>query len=380
MILSVEVISFRHIIIIYKEIIFSEICHKNFLCSHWESSHHSYRDEDYAGTRDFTCTLLSSCDHRNASSDYPLVTNSGSRRCHPDPFKRRACGGCPQHAKFCHGRCHMNIQCFSFGAGGCKSTPYYEGAGSTCSQQAMEAQENDCSAQCVDITSSSGASSCQDCITSNIEDYCQYSSGNLCWFCGESVLEKWVQCHSSDLGSVATVDCIEQAIVPRCGKCVCALLCYWSPEGDLCRSCQEQPQFDDHFPHNQHCPQGWVYSESSSTCFRAYTNPKPWKFAVSFCESGGGYLAQPQSTDTMYAAMEAINLLGGNGKYWLGGEENGKYEYNLKVCCSFNQSHILLNINMQETPLSGLEATPLWIIKTGTMGSQYQVTLITSST
>ena len=189
-----------------------------------------------------------------------------------------------------------------------------------------------------------------------------------------------MQCHSLDLGSVATVDCIEQAIVPRCGKCVCALLCYWSPEGDLCRSCQEQPQFDDHFPHNQHCPQGWVYSESSSTCFRAYTNPKPWKFAVRFCESGGGYLAQPQSTDTMYAAMEAINLLGGNGKYWLGGEENGKYEYNLKVCCSFNQSHILLNINMQETPLSGLEATPLWIIKTGTMGSQYQVTLITSST
>merc|ERR1712069_94130 len=109
-----------------------------------------------------------------------------------------------------------------------------------------------------------GAAACQQCLTNIIDPSCQLLSGAACWYCGGSILEKWRQCSSSDLSSVAMIDCISQATVPSCRSCVCTLLCYWSPSDDLCRSCLDQPQLASLFHHHQHCPHGWVYSEVSS--------------------------------------------------------------------------------------------------------------------
>ena len=44
-------------------------------------------------------------------------------------------------------------------------------------------------------------------------------------------------------------------------------------------------------------------------------------FAKSFCENGGGNLAQPKTTSTIQAVLEAVNLLGAGGLHWLGGQE-----------------------------------------------------------
>ena len=121
-----------------------------------------------------------------------------------------------------------------------------------------------------------------------------------------------------------TINCISQAIVPSCSECVCTLLCYWSPTEDLCTSCLDQPQLASLFLHHQQCPQGWVYSEESSSCVKAYNQMKPWKFAKSFCENGGGILAQPKSTSTIQDVLEAVNLLGEGGLHWLGGQQSGE--------------------------------------------------------
>ena len=117
------------------------------------------------------------------------------------------------------------------------------------------------------------------------------------------------------------IDCISQAVVPSCSTCVCTLLCYWSPTGDLCTSCLDQPQLASLFLHHQHCPQGWVYSATSSSCLKAFNQEKPWKFAKSFCENGGGILAQPKSTSTIQTVLEAINLQAVGGVFWVGGKE-----------------------------------------------------------
>ena len=63
--------------------------------------------------------------------------------------------------------------------------------------------------------------------------------------------------------AVNTINCITQAIVPSCRSCVCTLLCYWSPTGDLCTSCLDQPQHASLLLHHQQCPQGGVYSAAS---------------------------------------------------------------------------------------------------------------------
>ena len=51
---------------------------------------------------------------------------------------------------------------------------------------------------------------------------------------------------------------------------------------------------------------------------------KPWNFAKSFCENGGGILAQPKTTSTIQAVLEAVNLLGAGGLHWLGGQQSGE--------------------------------------------------------
>ena len=296
----------------------SELCHQNFLCSHWQSSHHSFNDETFVGTRIFTCLLLYSCEAPlSTSSEYPLVTNSGSRVCNPDPFRRRPCSACPPTRKFCHGRCpYNNIRGAKCLFAICSKNPYREDIGSTCSQLAMEAEKYECSEHCEDISS---PSSCQDCITNSIDENCEHSSGASCWYCGGTIIEKWRQCSNPGLDSIAVVECIEQAIVPGCSQCICTLLCYWSPTGALCKSCLHQPELAHYFLHHQSCPQGWVYSASSSSCFKAFNLRKTWSYANSFCQSGGGRLAQTKSS--IQGVLEGINLLQEAGLFWVGGKE-----------------------------------------------------------
>ena len=95
----------------------SVLCHQNFFCSYWQSSHTSYRInnnyiEDNANfnptPQEFTCLLLTSCEPRSTSEAYPTITNSGERTCLPDPFKRQKCGGCSCERPWCHGRCYLN--------------------------------------------------------------------------------------------------------------------------------------------------------------------------------------------------------------------------------------------------------------------------------
>ena len=103
--------------------IISALCHQNIFCYYWQSSHHSFKDENYApADRVFTCLLLSSCEPRT-SLDYPTITNSGERTCLPDVFKRRKCKGCPCHRPWCHGRCVFDRACYF---APCSDSPYKE--------------------------------------------------------------------------------------------------------------------------------------------------------------------------------------------------------------------------------------------------------------
>ena len=313
----------NYLTISYEWLQFSDLCNKNFLCSHWQSSHHTFEDEEYTGTRVFSCLLLTSCNPQSTSSSYPIVTNSGNRFCLPNPFKRRPCQpACPRSRKFCHGRCvHGGMRCFF---APCSKSPYKEDAGSSCSQLAMETEENECRGQCADISSGNGISSCQSCLVANLPQSCGEQSGATCWYCSGLVLEKWKQC-SSHQDPVSTINCIKQGLGSGCTECVCTLVCYWEADGDICRSCIEQPQLSTLFNNHQYCPKGWVYSSSSSKCFKVFTDSKPWKFASRFCQNGGGILAQPKTDSIINAVLEAISLQGSIGKYWIGGKETGQF-------------------------------------------------------
>ena len=187
-----------------------------------------------------------------------------------------------------------------------------------------ESQEGNCRAQCCDLATEEGAAACQQCLEENIPASCQDLSGAGCWSCSGLVLDKWRLCADSNLTAVDTINCITSAVLPSCRSCVCTLLCYWSPSDDLCTSCQDQPQHATLFLHHQHCPQGWVFSAASSSCLKTFNQEKPWSFAKSFCENGGGALAQPKTTSTIQAVLEAVNLLGAGGLHWLGGQQSGE--------------------------------------------------------
>ena len=128
---------------------------------------------------------------------------------------------------------------------------------------------------------------------------------------------------ASTATAVGTINCITSDLLPSCRRCVCTLLCYWSPTDDLCKACQIHPQLASLFLNQQHCPQGWVFSASSSTCLKSYDQRKPWKYAAKFCEDGGGRLAQPTSTASIQTVLESINMVATEGQYWLGARENG---------------------------------------------------------
>ena len=55
-----------------------------------------------------------------------------------------------------------------------------------------------------------------------------------------------------------------------------------------------------------------------------FNREKPWSFAKSFCENGGGILAQPKTISTIQTVLEDVNLLGEGGLYWLGGQQSGE--------------------------------------------------------
>merc|ERR1712079_737210 len=73
--------------------------------------------------------------------------------------------------------------------------------------------------------------------------------------------------------------------------------------------------------HHQRCPQGSVYSSSSSTCFKAITSKKIWSQASRFCEYNGGNLAQPRDNRSITSVLEAINLQASDEVFYIGAKE-----------------------------------------------------------
>ena len=296
------------------------LCHNNIFCSHWQSSHYTFEED--ISERIFNCSLLTSCRPLSSISAYPVVTNSGDRFCLPDPFKRRKCRpGCSSHAPYCHGRCVYGGRACFFHP--CSRSPYREDGGFSCAQLAMEAEEEICRESCSDLSSDSGSSDCQDCLVENLPDQCQNLSGADCWKCSAPVFDEWKQCSQALQNSNSTIDCIPQNLVPVCKTCVCTLICYWNPQGDICQVCLDQASFSSLFVNHNHCDQGWVYSSSSSKCYKAFTQSKIWNYAKSFCENGNGNLAQAKSNNSITSVLEAIHLQAGNGQYWMGGYEVG---------------------------------------------------------
>ena len=315
--------------------IFSALCHKNIFCKFWQATHHSYEDEAFTEERVFNCTLLRSCELRDTSVEYPIVTNSGERTCQPDPFRRRKCEpACPCDAPYCHGRCRYKVATNAIGClfHPCSSSPYKEEGGATCAQKASEVQEGVCLQSCTSLATDEGVAACQSCIEENIPGTCQDLSGAPCWHCSALVLERWEQClppgvttttTAATAAAVESINCINQAVDPSCQKCICTLLCYWSPTDNLCKSCVSQTQFAELFLHHQQCPQGWVYAAGSETCLKSFDQEKPWTRADNFCKSGGGRLAQPTSSANLQTVLESINMVATTGEYWLGAKGVG---------------------------------------------------------
>ena len=306
-------------------------------CSHWQSSHHTF--EETVPDRVFNCSLLSSCHRQDVgNTTYPTIIKSGERNCLPNPFKRRACTpGCPTTRKYCHGRCVFGSRClFS----PCSRTPYRENAGSLCSNLAIDATDGSCKDNCENILSDDGLS-CQTCLDQELSDdqSCQQLSGAPCWHCGKSIYESWNTTCKDAGNEDEIIQCVKDDLQSKslssCEKCICTLFCYWFPAGgseNLCRSCLDKTDHPEHAPlflHHDSCPQGWVYSkaEESGTepakCFKSFNKKKPWTYAKTFCERGGGVLAQPKTDSSIHRILEAINLLNVTGMYWVGGKHNG---------------------------------------------------------
>ena len=205
----------------------------------------------------------------------------------------------------------------------------------------MVAVEQQCHEYCSssNLETEHGATFCQICIEGNLNggnaSQCLDMSGASCWAYTTPVAEKLGLCSEYCSTPLDTVQCIEQEVGTRPRSCICTLLCYWSPTGDLCRSCIEEPELSELFLHHNHCPQGWIYS--SSSCFKAFSQDKPWEYASRFCLDGGGYLGQPKSNRSLYASIEAMNLVASESderEYWLGSRDPGCcFEYTGQALC-----------------------------------------------
>ena len=150
-------------------------------------------------------------------------------------------------------------------------------------------------------------------------DQCQHMSGTSCWHCSSLVVEQWKNCSLSNIDPLMSFQCILQGVVAVCRQCICTLFCYWSPSGNHCRACLEEPELSTLFINHEHCQQGWTWSAVTSTCYKAFTHLKPWSYASEFCQRGGGHLAEPRTNLSLYGIIEAINIQVETGEYWIGG-------------------------------------------------------------
>ena len=274
----------------------------------------------------FKCTLLSSCEESKVYS-YPNKTISGDKQCEPESFKRRKClPGCQPQAPYCHGRCVYGGRACFFSP--CSRSPYREESGDTCSQLVIQATEEDCEEPCSnDLGTESAANQCQACLETNLigvnASQCLELSGAKCWFCTKPISQKLELCAENSGTAMDKIQCVQEEQVSGCRQCVCTLLCYWAPGGDLCKACLHQPELATLFLNHDKCGPGWVYSEETSKpkCYKAITELKSWTSALRYCELSGGRLAEPKTTSMVHTVLEAINLQSTPGKYWLGGKE-----------------------------------------------------------
>ena len=166
------------------------------------------------------------------------------------------------------------------------------------------------------------SATCQPCLEENMPDQCQHMSGTNCWHCSSTVVEQWKNCSLSHNDPLTSFQCILQGVVAVCRNCICTLFCYWSPSGNHCRACLEEPELSTLFINHEHCQQGWTWSAVTSTCYKAFTHLKPWIYASEFCQSGGGHLAEPRTNLSLYGIIEAINIQAETGEYWIGGRND----------------------------------------------------------
>ena len=71
------------------------------------------------------------------------------------------------------------------------------------------------------------------------------------------------------------------------------------------------------FVNHEHCPHGWIWSEETSKCFKAFGQKKRWSHALQTCVAGGGNLAVASSNSTLANIIEAMNLDQEQGEYWI---------------------------------------------------------------
>ena len=104
------------------------------------------------------------------------------------------------------------------------------------------------------------------------------------------------------------------------------------------------PGFSSLHLHHARCPQGWVWSRAAASCYKAFSQRRPWAEARRFCEAGGGHLAEPREAAMVYTALEAVSLQALSGQFWIGGQENA--EGNGFVWAGDNSSVSLGNLDI----------------------------------
>ena len=311
-------------------------------------------------TENFNCTLLSSCEERKVYA-YPDKTSSGDRECIPDSGeeKRRKCLPACKGRKgpYCHGRCYYFLGCFF---GPCSSNPIREDVGDTCSQLAMEAAEGSCKTNCSGMVNHPAAThcQCQDCIKQNLThqmdnhltgaSQCFNMSGSECWSCSVPVAENLRLCSQYDRNASEIIRCVQRNLenpsssfstteaasssvylnlnyhqcaqsFEGCRTCICTLICYWSAESDLCKSCTTESQLTRLSINHQQCPQGWTWASETSKCYKAFPHKRSWPHADAFCKNGNGDLAQPMFNSSWFAIIESINIrTEAKGNFWIG--------------------------------------------------------------
>ena len=297
---------------------------------------------EYEATDVFNCYLLSSCELRSNMSEYPTRLTSGTKDCLPEAFKRRRCmPGCRNGAyrpgfEYCHGRCLYNGQPFSkcyFHP--CSPVPYRQGSEKGCAEQVSLLLDDDdgdddvCKPSCSNIETDTEAATCQSCLQNNLPDPCKLVSGESCWYCTNQVHHAELKCSERNPNDFpAIIRCIKnEKIYESCQKCVCTLLCYLLPGSELCKACLQSPEFASMFLNHKHCDQGWVWSESASKCYKAYSSAQTMQNANFLCMQQNTYLAEPKTDSITATVNEAINRQATPGEYWVGGAKNDNGSY-----------------------------------------------------